>query len=211
MLPEEKARVKIDKQLRNAGWDIVSRNEYLPNSTSAVKEALMGGNTESDYLLFIDGKAIAVVEAKREENPLGDEVKKQAEDYAVSPQDWYGLWFEKLIPLVYMANGNKIYFKNMLVENSDYEELPQMHSPKKMLQIVGKKSEYGALPLIEKRGLRDCQYRAEVKFEESLKMGNKKNLAVLATGSGKTYLACLASYRLLNYTPTKRNMKYFME
>lgn len=204
MLPEEKARVKIDKQLRNAGWDIVVRNEYLPNSTSAVKEALMGGNTESDYLLFIDGKAIAVVEAKREENPLGDEVKKQAEDYAVSPQDWYGLWFEKLIPLVYMANGNKIYFKNMLVEDSDYEELSQMHSPKKMLQIVGKKSEYGALPLIEKRGLRDCQYRAEVKFEESLKMGNKKNLAVLATGSGKTYLACLASYRLLNYTPTKR-------
>lgn len=204
MLPEEKARVKIDKQLRNAGWDIVARNEYLPNSTSVVKEALMGGNTESDYLLFIDGKAIAVVEAKREENPLGDEVKKQAEDYAVSPQDWYGLWFEKLIPLVYMANGNKIYFKNMLVEDSDYEELSQMHSPKKMLQIVGKKSEYGALPLIEKRGLRDCQYRAEVKFEESLKMGNKKNLAVLATGSGKTYLACLASYRLLNYTPTKR-------
>lgn len=189
MLPEEKARVKIDKQLRNAGWDIVARNEYLPNSTSAVKEALMGGNAESDYLLFIDGKAIAVVEAKREENPLGDEVKKQAEDYAVSPQAWYGLWFEKLIPLVYMANGNNIYFKNMLVEDSDYEELSQMHSPKKMLQIVGKKSEYGALPLIEKRGLRDCQYRAEVKFEESLKMGNKKNLAVLATGSGKTYLA----------------------
>ena len=77
MLPEEKARVKIDKQLRNAGWDIVSRNEYLPNSTTAVKEALMVGNTESDYLLFIEGKAIAVVEAKREENPLGDEVKKQ--------------------------------------------------------------------------------------------------------------------------------------
>ena len=64
MLPEEKAREKIDKQLRNAGWDIVDRNEYLPNSTSAVKEALMGGNTESDYLLFIDGKAIAVVRQK---------------------------------------------------------------------------------------------------------------------------------------------------
>lgn len=48
LLPEEKARVKIDKQLRNAGWDIVARNEYLPNSTSAVKEVLMRGNTESD-------------------------------------------------------------------------------------------------------------------------------------------------------------------
>ena len=30
MLPEEKARVKIDKQLRNAGWDIVAEmNIYL--------------------------------------------------------------------------------------------------------------------------------------------------------------------------------------
>lgn len=204
MLPEEKARVKIDKQLRNAGWNIVSRNEYLPNSTTAVKEALMVGNTESDYLLFVDGKAIAVLEAKREENPLGDEVRKQVENYAVSPQPWYALWFERLIPLVYMANGNKIYFKNMLIEDSEYEELSQMHSPKKMLQLVGKKSEYGALPVLEERGLRDCQYKAEVKFEESLKLGNKKNLAVLATGAGKTYLACLASYRLLNYTSTKR-------
>lgn len=61
----------------------MARNENLPNNTSDVKETLMGGNTESDYLLFIDGKAIAVVEAKREENPLDDEVKKQAEDYAV--------------------------------------------------------------------------------------------------------------------------------
>lgn len=204
MLPEEKARIKIDKQLRNAGWDIVSRNEYLPNSTTAVKEALMLGNTESDYLLFVDGKAIAVVEAKREENLLGDEVKKQAEDYATSPQPWYALWFEKLIPLVYMANGNKMYFKNMLLQDSEYEELSYMHSPKKMLQIVGKKSEYGALPLMEKRGLRECQYNAEMQFEASLKQGNKKSLAVLATGSGKTYLACLASYRLLNYTPVKR-------
>ncbi|SEQ01353.1 type I restriction enzyme, R subunit [Lachnospiraceae bacterium RM5] len=204
MLPEEKARVKIDKQLRNAGWDIVARDEYVPNSISAIKEALMVGNTESDYLLFIDGKAIAVVEAKREDNPLGDEVKAQAEGYATTPQSWYGLWFQKLIPLVYLANGNKIYFKNMLKTDSEYEELQQMHTPKKMLQIIGQKSEYGALPLLEKKGLRDCQYRAELKFEESLKLGNKKNLAVLATGSGKTYLACLAAYRLLNYTQTKR-------
>lgn len=58
MLPEELARIKIDKQLNHAGWDIVSRNEYVPNNSSAVKEALMQGNTESDYLLFVDDKAI---------------------------------------------------------------------------------------------------------------------------------------------------------
>ena len=41
MTPEEKARVKIDKQLRNAGWDIVSRDEYVPSNSLAVKEALI--------------------------------------------------------------------------------------------------------------------------------------------------------------------------
>ena len=204
MLPEEKARVKIDKQLTSAGWDIVSRDEYVPQSASAVKEALMQGNTESDYLLFVDDKAIAVVEAKREENPLGEEVQAQAEDYARNPQSWYGLWFPDRIPLVYLANGKKIFFKNMLQPESDYVELAEMHSPKKMLQMIGQFSEFGALPRLDRRGLRDCQYRAETKFESSIKSGNRKSLAVLATGSGKTYLACLASYRLLNYTSVKR-------
>lgn len=205
MLPEEKARVKIDKQLRDAGWEVVSRNDYVPNVASAVTEALMMGGMESDYLLFIDDKAIAVIEAKKESNDLGSEVAEQAESYAVSPQGWYGLWYRGLIPLVYLANGNIIYFKNMLSgADSEYTELTEFHSPKKMLQIIGKTSEYGALPRIEKQGLRDCQYDAEVNLEQSIKQGHKKALAVLATGSGKTYLACLAAYRMLNYTPVKR-------
>ena len=204
MLPEEQARVKIDKQLKSAGWDIVSRDEYVPQNACAVKEALMQGNTESDYLLFVDDKAIAVVEAKREENPLGEDVQQQAEDYACHPQNWYGLWFQNQIPLVYLANGKKIYSRNMLKPDSDYVELSEMHSPKKMLQLIGQVSEYGALPRLDKRGLRDCQYRAETEFEKAIKSGKKKSLAILATGSGKTYLACLASYRLLNYTPAQR-------
>lgn len=205
MLPEERARIKIDKQLNNAGWDIVSRQDYVPNYAMAIKEALMQGGNESDYLLFIDNKAIAVVEAKREENNLGTEVEAQAENYAVKPENWYGTWFDNLIPLVYLANGKKILFKNLLTDpDGDYIELKGMHSPKKMLQLINKASEYGALPRIERKGLRDCQYNAEVNLEASLKAGKKKALAILATGSGKTYLACLASYRLLNYTPTKR-------
>ena len=37
MLPEEKARTKTDKQLKDAGWDIVSRNEFVPQNAQAVK------------------------------------------------------------------------------------------------------------------------------------------------------------------------------
>ncbi|MBQ8731506.1 MAG: DEAD/DEAH box helicase family protein [Oscillospiraceae bacterium] len=211
MTPEEKARVKIDKQLNNAGWEIVSRQEYVPNYASAVKEGLMQGNKESDYLLFIDDKAIAVVEAKAESNSLGDIVAQQAEWYSTHPQSWVGMWFENQIPLVYLANGNKIYFKNMLEPESEYVELTAMHTPKQMLKLIGKKSEYGALPKLEKRGLRDCQYNAERKLEEKLKLGHKKSLAILATGSGKTYLACLAAYRLLNYTPATKRVLFLVD
>ena len=96
---EEKARQRIDKQLTDAGWEIVARDEYVTDNAMAVKEALMKGNGESDYLMFVDNKAIAVVEAKREENTLGDIVAEQTEKYAVNPKSWYGLWFNDIILL----------------------------------------------------------------------------------------------------------------
>ena len=114
MLPEEKARVKIDDTLNRAGWSVVDRDEYVPLTTSAIKEALAQGNKESDYLLFIDNKAITVLEAKRADNPLGEDVESQAENYARTPLSWYGLWENGFIPLVYMSNGEKILFKNLL-------------------------------------------------------------------------------------------------
>ena len=205
MFPEEEARVKIDEQLATAGWEVVTRFEYNRKNPSAVVEASMQRRQESDYLLFIDNKAIAVVEAKRAENNLDEAVALQAENYTLTPQNWYGFWLsENRVPLVYLANGKRILFKNMLIADSEYVELDRMHSPKEMLKIIGQNSEFGVLPAIDKKGLRDCQYRAEVKLEASFKEGKKKALAVLATGSGKTYLACLASYRFLEYTPTKR-------
>ena len=95
MLPEERARVKIDEQLTDVGWEVVTRFEYNRKNPSAVTEASMRGRKESDYLLFIDNKAIAVVEAKRAESNLDEIVASQAEDYTVNPQEWYGFWLEE--------------------------------------------------------------------------------------------------------------------
>ena len=204
MTPEEKARVKIDEKLGRAGWYIVNRDEYIPQTTSAIREALAQGNKESDYLLFVDNKAIAVIEAKKADNQLGSDVESQAENYAKTPLSWYGLWEDGYIPLVYISNGERILFKNLKSGADDYVELNDFHSPKEMLRLIGKSSDFGALPKLEKNTLRDCQFEAETEFEKSIRMGRRKSLAVLATGSGKTYLACLASYRLLNYTPAKK-------
>ena len=204
MTPEEKARVKIDEKLGRAGWYIVNRDEYIPQTTSAIREALAQGNKESDYLLFVDNKAIAVIEAKKADNQLGSDVESQAENYAKTPLSWYGLWEDGYIPLVYISNGERILFKNLKSGSDDYAELNDFHSPKEMLRLIGRSSDFGALPKLEKNTLRDCQFKAETEFEKSIRTGKRKSLAVLATGSGKTYLACLASYRLLNYTPAKR-------
>ena len=140
MLPEEKARVKIDEKLSKAGWYIVDRDEYVPQTTSAIREALTQGNMESDYLFFIDNKAIAVLEAKRADNPLGKDVESQAENYARTPLSWYGLWENCFIPLVYMSNGEKILFKNLLSDEEEYAEIDTFHTPKEMLRLIKRSS-----------------------------------------------------------------------
>ena len=60
MTPEEKARVLIDQMFADAGWKVVSRDEYSPNlSAAAIEEGILEGGKEADYLLFINGKAVA--------------------------------------------------------------------------------------------------------------------------------------------------------
>ena len=68
MTPEEKARIKIDQWLTEAGWKVINREEYEPTCTAVdIRVGLLKGNLEADYFLFINGKAVGVLEAKREE------------------------------------------------------------------------------------------------------------------------------------------------
>ena len=60
------------------------------------------------------------------------------------------------------------------------------------------------LPTLKKKGLRDCQFEAITALEKSFKAGQNRAYMVLATGAGKTYTACMASYRFLSYTPMRR-------
>lgn len=83
MTPEQKARKVIDKMFSNAGWQVLDRNHYAPNiSAVALEEGLLNGNLEADYLLFLNGKAVGVLEAKKESVDVSaDWVKAQAENY----------------------------------------------------------------------------------------------------------------------------------
>ena len=75
MKPEEKARVKIDQWLTESGWKVINRDEFEADSSAvAVREALLKGNKEADYFLFINGKAVGVLEAKREEIDVAQQI-----------------------------------------------------------------------------------------------------------------------------------------
>lgn len=205
MTPEGRARQKIDLLLRDAGWQIVSRNEFSPTiSAVAVEEGLLKGNLEADYLLFIEGKAIGVLEAKKEGTNLLAIAASQAENYTHKLFDWYSSWFGEL-PLVYLSNGKELLYRNFKDPSmSQYQSLSSMHRPIDIARITGIESYFAGLPILQRKGLRDCQYEAITNLEASFRQGQKKALIVLATGAGKTFTACLAAYRMLSYTSAKR-------
>lgn len=204
MLPEEKARQKIDRMITNAGWRVVNRDEFVPNEPVAVREGLMQGNKEADYLLFLAGKAVGVIEAKREEiDPKDEDVIKQAEGYCHKLLNWCQFW-QKPLPLVWISNGRKTIFRDIRDTSSKYKGVDKIHTPKEVVKLLGFEDQYAGLPVIQKRGLRDCQFEGITNLEASLKEGKRRALMVLATGAGKTYLAITAAYRLLNYAQFHR-------
>lgn len=205
MTPEEKARVKIDRWFEDAGWEVIDRDHYTPSSTAvAIREGLLSGNLEADYFLFINGKAVGVLEAKRKEVDVWDScVAEQAEHYTRSVPNCYQK-IAPILPLVYLSNGETVLFKNQNKEDEPYSTLDRIHSPKEIVKMLGIDNFYAGLPTVRKRGLRDCQYEAITELEKSFRTDQNRALMVLATGAGKTYTACTAAYRFLNYTPMRR-------
>ena len=205
MTPEEKARVKIDKMFEEAGWQVVNRDEYTPELTAAaIKEGLLKHNLEADYFLFINGKAVGVLEAKRAEIDVDcDEVKGQAEKYVNNVPPIYAA-YKKPLRIIYLSNGEKVLFYDYAKKDGNYIEINRIHTPKEIVDILSIDDFYAGLPTLQKKGLRQCQFDAIKGLEESFRNGQKRALMVLATGAGKTYAACLAAYRFLSYTPMRK-------
>ncbi len=90
MTPEQKARVSIDTLLTAAGWlvcDMAHANIHAARGVAIREFPLNPGYGFADYLLYIDGKAAGVVEAKKEGTTLtGVEVQtSSARRHSASP------------------------------------------------------------------------------------------------------------------------------
>lgn len=205
MTPEEKARQKIDQWFTDAGWEVINRDEYEPTSTAvAIREGLLKDNLEADYFLFISGKAVGVLEAKREEtDAFSSIVCEQAALYARSVPNIYQT-YQKPLPFIFTSNGKELYFCDFREQDHYFKQIMTIPTPHELVKKLGINDYFAGLPTLRKKGLRDCQYEAITELEKSFRSGQKRALMVLATGAGKTYTACLATYRMLSYTLMRR-------
>ena len=212
--PEGKAREHIDKMLNDEGWNVVSRSAIEVDKPMAVKEAILSENKRADYFLLLGGKVVGLLEAKRAERNVRDNaVAEQAEGYARGVPNFYQSDY-KTIPLVYLSNGEELYFKDMRKGSSSYQKIQRIHSPSEIVEMLAFKDIFAALPPIDehtKKGLRACQIEAIENLEASFRQGKRRALMVLATGAGKTFTACLAAYRLLRYVPKIKRILFLVD
>ena len=208
MTPEEKARIEIDTMLEQAGWVVQDRSELNIRASVgvAIREFVMKDNGESDYLLFVNGKAIGVIEAKKAELSLSG-VENQSQGYACNlPQGVR--CYQMPLPFIYESNGSEIYFRDCRDEICRSRKIFNFHKPEALAELISQDSTLRnrllVLPELDKDGLRDCQIEAITGLENSLKSNKPRALIQMATGAGKTFTTCNFTYRLLKHAKAKR-------
>ncbi|WP_218975682.1 type I restriction endonuclease subunit R [Campylobacter sp. RM16192] len=208
MNPEEIARVDIDELLKSAGFIIqdMSKFDRTASLGVAVREFVMQDGSKADYLIFIDGKACGVIEAKKAGLSLSG-VENQSSQYANNLPS--NVRYHRLpLPFIYESNSKEIYFSYLRDDNPRSRKVFSFHKPEFLLKLLNETStlrnNFKNLPKLLKTNLRDCQFNAIESLEKSLQNLKPRSLIQMATGAGKTYTACNFIYRLIKFANAKR-------
>jgi len=207
LTPEQQARVEIDKQLLACGWLVQDHKamNIMAGPGVAVREFPLKSGF-ADYLLYVEGKVIGIVEAKPEGHPLVG-VEVQSSKYTLGLPD--GLpHYRKPLPFAYESTGAVTQFTNSLEPDFSSREVFTFHRPeelKRLMQLDAQLREnLRHLPELSDPNLWGVQAEAIRNLEQSLAQNKPRALIQMATGSGKTFTACSFCYRLIKYGKAKR-------
>jgi len=209
--PEELAREKIDPLLEDCGWLLQNRSTINLSASRgvALREALLKGRDEVDYLLFVDGKAIATVEAKPEGYTLTG-VEEQSGKYGKGLLDVYPKWRDPL-PFAYESTGVETQFTNRLDPIPKSHNIFAFHQPETLLEWLQPEHQLNTrlanFPITDQMptaNLWSAQIEAIRNLEKSLVANKRRALIQMATGSGKTYTAVNFVYRLIKLAGARR-------
>ena len=186
----------IDPKLSKYGWDesnpeVRVEPEYPIGPGKINASGRKQTPIKADYLLMYKSRKMAIVEAKSDEEAVGEGVM-QAKNYA----DRLGL------DHTYSTNGLEIYYINM---DSGTEGLTDKYlSPEEMWQQAfpnhnAWQQKFDETPAETKGGSMGTRFYQEIAIERALDaIANKENriLLTLATGTGKTIIAFQIAWKL---------------
>ncbi len=206
--PEQKARHEIDAKLIASGWLVQDRADLdlTAGRGIAVREFPMkSGFGFADYLLYVDRKALGAVEAKAQGTLTG--VEAQSAKYAAGlPDDLPA--YRRPLPFLFESNGSATLFTNGLDPKPRSRKVFSFPRPltfaESLSQLHQLRARLTHLPPLDETGLWKVQAQAITNLEASFAKADPRALIQMATGSGKTYTAVSAAYRLLKFGGAKR-------
>ncbi|MFQ5588080.1 MAG: DEAD/DEAH box helicase family protein, partial [Nitrospiria bacterium] len=213
--PEQTARDNIDTLLEAAGWRVQNKNRV--DLTDGPGQAVREYPTDTgpaDYVLFVNQKAVGVIEAKRESKAESiTTVEEQTEGYASARLKW--LSNNEPLPFLYESTGVITRFTDGRDPKPRSREVFTFHRPETLKAWLEQgdslRTRLNRIPPLNPTrlpakalGLRDCQEAAISNLEESFKLDKPRALIQMATGAGKTYTAITAMYRILKHAKGKR-------
>ncbi len=156
--------------------------------------------------MFVDGKPVGVIEAKKEEEGVHLTIHEdQSKDYANSKLKYLN---NDPLPFVYESTGTLTRFTDYRDPKPRSRPVFTFHRPETLQEWLKRinrlRRRLFDIPSLQTEGLRDCQINAINKLEDSFRRNQPKALIQMATGSGKTFTAITAIYRLLTYAKAKR-------
>ncbi|WP_123102168.1 type I restriction-modification enzyme R subunit C-terminal domain-containing protein [Acidithiobacillus sulfuriphilus] len=222
--PEQDARQTIDRLLQGAGWqvcDAAAVNIHAARGVAVREFPLKPGHGFADYLLYVDGKAAGVIEAKRQGVTLSG-VEVQAKKYTEGLPPGMPAWHNPL-PFAYQSTGVETRFTNGLDPEPRARPVFAFHRPELLAEWLGTTQNHvqeapgsyiergttflarlQAMPPLKEEGLWPAQITAIRNLEKSLKENRPRALIQMATGSGKTFTSISFIYRLIKFARARR-------
>ena len=218
--PEQRSRANIDRLLNQADWmvqDMAALNVHAARGVAVREFPLLHGHGFADYLLYVDGRAAGVVEAKPEGHTLTG-VEAQSEKYGDGLPDTLP-YYVRPLPFLYESTGVETRFSNGLDPQPRSRNVFSFHTPETLAESLGAQdAPAGAspdgpeliadaggggyrirhslrrrltvMPPLDDSNLWTVQGQAIRNLEQSLAEARPRALVQMATGSGKTFMAC---------------------
>lgn len=205
--PEQQVRIKIDEMLKKAGWKVQSKDKINLGASLgvAVREMLMKDSKKADYILFVNRKAVGVIEAKAVGKTLSGVEFQSAGYMKIFPDD---IPHYSPLPFAYESTGVETFFRNEKEPDYRSRRVHWFHKPETLLEWAEEKrplrERLRNMPELNTNGLRDCQIEAVTNLEKSFAQNHPRALIQMATGSGKTFTAITFIYRLIKFAGAKR-------